>query len=371
MRLALRELRRQPTRFAVATLVLAVLAVLLMFIGSLLDGLLASQTGAYRAQRAELIVYSSDARTSVVRSRLTQPVLDAVAAVDGVTAVGGLGSAQLGARRGDQPNSRDLLSVAVLGYQTAPNGLPDTPPAAGEAIADDVLEADGVRRGDVLLVGPARTPVTVVGFVADTGFSGQATLWTSLDTWRSVVAANRPDLTLGEGTVQAAVVTVHGDAGEVARAIDQATDGATETLTRSAAIDAIPGVKQQRSTFNQIMGVTAFIALIVVALFFALITLERVGLYGILKAIGGSTRTLFAGVMAQAVIVALVASAIGVVVTVALGAVIPSGSIPFQVTTSRLLTSVGIVVLAAALGSVFSLRRVLRVDPAEAIGASG
>jgi len=36
MRLALRELRRQPGRFAIATLTL--IAVLLMFLGGLLDG---------------------------------------------------------------------------------------------------------------------------------------------------------------------------------------------------------------------------------------------------------------------------------------------------------------------------------------------
>ena len=79
---------------------------------------------------------------------------------------------------------------------------------------------------------------------------------------------------------------------EVAAAIDEATGDATETLTIADAVEALPGVSQQRSTFNQIIGVTVIVAVVVVALFFALITVERIGLYGILKAVGASVRTL-------------------------------------------------------------------------------
>ena len=43
MRLALRELRRRPGRFEVATTILTLVAVLLMFLGGLLDGLIRRQ----------------------------------------------------------------------------------------------------------------------------------------------------------------------------------------------------------------------------------------------------------------------------------------------------------------------------------------
>jgi len=372
MNLALRELRRRPGRFAVATAVLAVLAVLLMFLGGLLDGLLSRSTGAYRAQQADVIAYSSTARESLVRSRIDPELRTIVEAAAGVERVGGLGSIQLGARPGDEPDTRDLIGVALLGYELAPAGLPEEPPADGTVVADSSIEAEGVAEGDILLLGPRRTPVEVVGFVEDTGYAGQATLWASLATWREVTAANRPDKTFSEGAVQALVVraTDDADGADVADAIDEATGGATSSLTIDAAIEALPGVSQQRSTFNQIIGVTAVIALVVVALFFALITVERTSLYGILKAVGGSSSTLFAGVVAQAVVISLVASLLGVLSALALDAVIPAGALPFQVTTTRLLTSVVLMVAAAILGSAFSLRRVLRIDPAAAIGTA-
>ncbi|TFH19731.1 MAG: ABC transporter permease, partial [Acidimicrobiales bacterium] len=49
MKLALKELRRRPGRFATATVILTLIAILLMFLGGLLDGLIASSTGAIRA----------------------------------------------------------------------------------------------------------------------------------------------------------------------------------------------------------------------------------------------------------------------------------------------------------------------------------
>ena len=147
-------------------------------------------------------------------------------------------------------------------------------------------------------------------------------------------------------------------------------DGDTDSRRRETeAADAIGGVKQQRSVFNQIIGVTLAIAVVVVALFFALLTVERVGLYGVLKAIGARSRTLFAGVVAQAAVVALIAAAIGAGVrgrarrrrcrrAPSRTSSCPAGSssAPWRSCSQR------------SSGSAFSLRRVLRVDPASAIG---
>ena len=369
MRLALREMRRRPGRFVVATVILTLIAMLLMFLGGLLDGLTAGSTGALRAQQDELVVYSANSRDSLVRSRITPDVRDAVEGVVGPERVAGLGSVQLGARtKGAGP--RDLVSVVLFGYERAPRGLPGAVPGVGRVYADDSLRADGVRAGSVLRLGPARSPVRVIGFLEDSRYLGQGSLWGSLDTWRSVLAANRPGERVGDGVVQALVVSGMGsDAQATAEAVDRATGGVTSTLTIAQAIDALPGVAQQRTVFNQIIGVTVVIALIVVALFFALITVERTALYGVLKAIGARSGTLFAGVLLQAVVVTIIASAVGVAASLVLDAAIPAGSIPFVATPERLLSSVAYLLLAAAVGCAFSLRRVLRVDPASAIGS--
>jgi len=157
--------------------------------------------------------------------------------------------------------------------------------------------------------------------------------------------------------------------GDLAAAIDAATGGATKSLTRDAAVLALPGVKQQRDTFNQIIYSTLVVALAVVALFFSLLTLERTGLYGVLKAIGASSRRLFAGVVVQALVVATIAFVLGSALAVAAAAALPP-KVPLQLTPGRFVFTFVGVVLAAVLGSAISLRRVTRIDPAAAIGSA-
>ena len=366
MKLALKELRRRPGRFATATVILTLIAILLMFLGGLLDGLIASSTGAIRAQNADAIVYSGTAQASFVRSRIDPDLRAQVEAVDGVTEVGGIGNVQLGARvPGNGP--RDLASVALFGYELAPDGVPDAP-AYGQAWADETIKASGVTEGMVIEVGPARTPIEIIGFVEDTNFNGQSSLWASPDTWRDVLSANRPDAQLGPDVFQALIV--RGDGDGLPDAIDAATAGATDSYTVDEAVAAIPGVTEQQNTFNQIIGVTVAIALVVIGLFFALLTVERTSLYGVLKALGAKSSTIFAGLVAQAVVVTAIAAIVAGTLVVLLDVLLPAGSIPLLVTPGRIILSVALLLVAAVLGCSFSLRRVLRIDPASAIGTT-
>jgi putative ABC transport system permease protein len=366
VKLALTELRRRPGRFSTAAVILTLIAILLMFLGGLLDGLIASSTGAVRAQDADAIVYSDTAQASFVRSRIEPQTRAAVEAVPGVTEVGGIGNVQLGARiPGKGP--RDLAGVALFGYEIAPTGVPDAPPA-GQAWADDVLKADGVEVGMIIEVGPARSPIEIAGFVNDTTFNGQASLWASPETWRQVLSANRPDAQLGPDVWQALVV--RGDGDDLTALIDAATDGATQSFTVDEAINEIPGIRQQTATFNQIIGVTIVIALVVIGLFFALLTVERTSLYGVLKALGAKSSTIFAGLVAQAVVITAIASLIAGTLVVVLQLLLPPGSIPLLITPGRIILSTVLLLVAAVLGCSFSLRRVLRVDPASAIGTT-
>jgi putative ABC transport system permease protein len=167
---------------------------------------------------------------------------------------------------------------------------------------------------------------------------------------------------------QALLVDVAGgaDPEAVAAAIDAATDGATQTLTRTAAVRAMPGVEQQEQTFGYIRLVTLTVALVVVGLFLSFMTLERAPLYAVLKAIGASSRQLFVVLIVQVVMITLIAVLAAAGVTWALT------RIPFELPTlmrpERLVETLLALTATAVVGSTLSLRRVVRVDPADAIG---
>jgi putative ABC transport system permease protein len=354
-------------RFAIAGSSLLALSVLLLFLGGLLDGLYIGSTGLIRSQKAELIVFSSDSKDSLVRSRIDPGLRTTIESVEGVATTGGLGVALVGGR---VPGKEDLANLSVTGFELPVSSMPsDLQLQPGTALADRSLEGAGVKVGQTVEVGSAPTPVEVVGWVKDTDFLQQGGFFVEPATWREILARSRPDSNLPEGTFQAIAVDVAdgADAQAVADAIDSATGGATSTLTKEQAVRALPGIKEQNSTFSAIIYVTLFVAGLVVGLFFALLTLERLGLYAVFKAIGASSRQVFAGVITQSVSVAAVSFTLGALVMWLLTFVLPP-EVPVALVPSRLLQTGILLVVMSALGAAVSLRRVVRVDPASAIG---
>ena len=367
MLIALRELRRRPGRFAMATGALTLLTVLLLLLGGLLDGLYLGSTGAIRAQDADVFVYTREARSSFLRSRISPAIRGRVEAVAGAIDPGGIGLTLLGAR---VPGSSKLADIAVLGYER-PNSRVPSPPGPGEAWADERLRADGVEIGRRIEIGPALTPLVVKGFVSDTSFLLQGALWVEPGTWRALQRENRPDAAVADGVFQVLTVRARDgiDAKVLAARIDSATGGTTKSLTRSEAVLSLPGTRQQNSTFQGIIYVTFFVTALVIALFFALLTLERAALYGVLKAIGASSRHLAAGLLTQAVGVAFLGFAAGALLTAALAQAVPA-EVPLLFTTGRSASVAMGIVVAAVLGAAVSFRRLIRIDPASAIGGT-
>ncbi len=362
MRIAVRELIRQPGRFVSVGVALTLLVVLLVVLGGFLDGLELNQTGPYRAHEGRLLVFSDDSELLIARSRVDAQQADQVVAAEGVAAVGALDL--IGSTATDSRG--EIVDIVLFGYDLSTDVIPP-PPTDGGAVVDEALaDRNDVALGDTLLVGPTSEPVVVSAIVSDLS-QGSPTLWLATDRWREIVQLGNPAALPLEGITQALVVepsagTRLSDLAERLRRFD-----GIDAVTSDEAIDALPVVQSQSSTFRGIIGVTFVVTLLVVALFFALITLERVGLYAVLKALGARTGGLMAGISAQAVVVSLVALALGLGVSMVLVGFLPA-ELPVRLVPARLLQIAVGALLTALMGSLFTLRRVLRIDPAEAIG---
>ena len=366
MRVFFKELVRRPGRFLPVGGALTMLVVLLVVLGGFLDGLELNQTGPYRAHEGRLLAFSDQSDLLIQRSRVDTKQADALAKADGVAKVGALNQI---ASTAEDPDG-EIVDIVLFGYDLSTEVLP-SPPADGGAVIDSALaNRNDVAVGDTLLIGATSERVEVSDVVDDLS-QGSPTVWLSTERWRQVVESANPSSLLPAGVDQALVVQPSDDGLDqtqlttlAARLGDQA---GIDVATPDEVILALPVVQQQSSTFEGIIGVTFVVTLMVVALFFTLITLERVGLYAVLKALGARTRDLLAGISLQAVCVSVVALALGFALSVVFVNLLPA-NLPVRLVPNRMLqTGVG-VLLSALLGSLFTLRRVLRIDPAEAIG---
>jgi len=360
--IALKELRRRAGRFGPVLVAMTLLVILLVVLGAFLDGLASSQTGVLRAQGDRLIVVADDASLDPTRSALEPAVADDLAAIEDVQEVGWLSQINATASVVNEADDTLIEDIVLVGHDLGTETVP-APGASGEAVVDNQLAAlTGVGVGDEILVGPEQAPLTVTELVDDVSAGGPS-VWISTDAWLDLAATIDPT---SPPTRQVAVVetssSLDGTASEIVDAV-----GGVEVATVDEVIAADDVVTQQSGTFQGIIGVTFVVTLLVVALFFVLLTIERIRLYAVMKAIGARSRDLIGGLAAQAVVIATTALVLGIGISLALLQFVPP-DLPLVVVPSRLVVLAVATIVVAVLGALGTLRRILRIDPASAIG---
>jgi putative ABC transport system permease protein len=366
MKLAFAEMRRTTARFFSITAAVAFIVFLALILSALGDGLYLGQTGIYRASGADVFVFESDTGAQLSRSRLGADAQQELERA-GYTATGTLGTSTLATTLG----AGDQIQLSLIGASgvARPAELQEgrwPEPGSNEAVVDSQLLRRDLSVGDSLSIndGP---DLTVVGVARDAGY-GFDTAWTSIETWNAVRAEVRPELGGEADTVQAIAIDVaNGDAAAVIAAIDGL--GGFEAVTTTGAIEALPAAAQQKTTISAIVNTTFVVAALVIGLFFALVTLEKRTQFAVLKAIGMSNRTLLGGVFSQAVVASAVGFLLGYGLARLVGLVIPE-SVPALFLGSTALFVAVATLITGGVGALLSFRRIVKIDPATAIGGA-
>lgn len=373
MRIALAEMRRRRGRWVSIVGAVAFIVFLVLVLAALADGLYVGTTGALINGDSDALVYSTDGRRSLVRSELPVSDLPEIEGVSGVADVGTLGVLLTTATTAAAAEPFDAAVVGhTPGHAGEPKKLVDgrrpEPGEPGVVLSDSSLQAEGVSLGDTLTIVGASQPLTVVGFVEDSRYLLAHSLWVPLATWEALRIEVRPETARLEAFVQAFPILIDegADVESVAGAIDRAM-GSTETVTTDEAALSLPGVAQQESTFTAIIAASFIVVALVIALFFALVTLEKRGQFAILKAIGSSNVALLRGVLVQALIATIAGYAIGFVLARLLGLALPA-TVPVAFLPATAASLFLATVAMGGIGAAFSFRRVIRIDPASALG---
>jgi putative ABC transport system permease protein len=117
------------------------------------------------------------------------------------------------------------------------------------------------------------------------------------------------------------------------------------------------------STIDTLQRMLFIVGAVIIGAVVYLSSLERRRDFAVLKAVGSSSRWLFTGLAAQAVIVAILAAAIGVILLPLLARFV---SIPLVVPAYQYYALPGVAVVVGLIASLAGLRQAVRVDPAQA-----
>ena len=355
--LALIEIRRRKLQFGLVTAVVALIAYLIIMVTGLGLGLNQRAGTALLNLNGDLLAYASNANLSVIRSRLTDAQVADIEAASGVGRATPIG--YIAAVVEYAPGVSE--TAAVLGVVPGSFAEPDVVEGSPISGPDDVLvdrawaRQAGTAIGDrlPLPVGFATREFTVVGIVDQGFFFFQPAMYVELPAWQDIAYQGDPSQ-----RPAASVVLIQG------QDLTARSGTGWEVVSKQTAFNNIEGVQAQQSTVDALRYMGLLIGAVVIGVFFYVITLQKVSLLGILKAIGAPGTYLVVQGLLQVLIVSVVGAGVAVGLAVLTEAtLLSSDTVPIRFTTGAILTSSISVVVAGMVGAVLSARQVSSIDP--------
>ncbi|MFO6451289.1 MULTISPECIES: ABC transporter permease [unclassified Aeromicrobium] len=377
MFLALRELRFARGRFALMGAVISLISVLVVLLSGMSTGLVNDGVSGLKAMPVTAFAFDEGTMkdNAFSRSILEEDQLAPWRDAEGIDAAEPMGVSIVNSTT-DEDQQVDLTLLGV-----DPEGVLAPPTSSGEGlgtpdgiVVSETLKDDGVTIGTVVTLDRIDVELTVVGFT-----EGQATFghvdvaYLPLATWQLIGSnAVQPGAPTG-ATVAAAdyplfsaiAVRAQDGAEPDLAAIDEEAGTTSMTLTES--FSASPGYEAETMTLSMIQVFLYVICALVVGAFFTVWTIQRAGDLAVLRAMGASSRYLLRDSLAQATLVLVVFTGIGVAAGVAMGAVMPD-AMPFELEAGPIAAASALTIVLGLLGAAVSVLRITRIDPLAALG---
>lgn len=377
--LGLKEVWRNKGRFFLFSLVIALIAILVLFTAGLGEGLASANKEYLEKLDAELLTFQSDTGYSTIESRIEFRKVNRIRRLPGVADAGPIAfsNVKLVLDNGPEP-----MDVSFIGVEP---GRPGAPPAV---VGDDlrsksakvvlidrrVAEDAGVGVGDFITIKSTQGTddelysLRVTGITGGQQFFFRPSIFVSLPVWDLY----RPKADPGAYSSQPAVnvIAIRADNPAAIATIPAAISAVLddlETTDIKTAYESSPGYSAQQSTLNTIKGFTFLIGTLVIGGFFQIQTLQKIPQIGMLKAIGTPNRVVAAASILQIIFVTVFGVLIGGIVTFGLTLGMPSG-VPILFTGTSILIATLSLLLIGPIGGMVSIRMALKVEPLSALG---
>jgi len=264
----------------------------------------------------------------------------------------------------------EVEQVAVVGIEP---GRPGTPrdvegplPGPGEAIATGSGFAAGFEVGQRVTLGS--TDVTVVARTAGAAFNALPTLYLPMDDYAALLTAR----TGSAGPVPLSYVAVRADgvsAEELADRLNETVEG-VRALDRAAAVDALPRIETISRSFGVLYILLFIVVTVVTGVFFLILTVQKRRALVLLRAVGAERRDLARLGLVQ--VLAVVGFGVLVGPGMAIGLLAAArDTFGASLDLATTLRSGAAVLLLSLIAAGAALRRVLVIEPVEAVRPGG
>lgn len=378
MFLALRELRFARARFGLMGGVIALIAVLMVLLSGLSSGLVNDGVSGLKAMPATAFAFNEGTKTdnAFSRSVVDESQAEAWRSQPGVEDVTLMGSTMMNGATGDGTQVDLSLFGVESGSFLAPEiGEGRASSAPNEIVVSSTGADEGLELGSVVTLDRIGTELTVVGYTNGQATFGHVTIaYLPLPTWQYITGGDAAPGTPTEADVASAqrdtastVALLAEDGADIDFAAgDEAAGTVTSSLKES--FNASPGYSAETLTLQMIQVFLYAICALVVGAFFTVWTVQRKHELAVLRAIGASTAYLLRDGLAQAAIILVGFTALGVLAGLGMGSALSGTAMPFALEAAPIGLATALTIFLGLLGAAAAIIRISRVDPLAALG---
>ncbi|WP_251845858.1 ABC transporter permease [Enterococcus faecium] len=356
MFLALNEIMHSKLRYALVAGVMFLIAYLVFFLTGLAYGLAQDNRTAVDKWEADSIVLSKDANSNLGMSMITKKIAEEVEG----------GKVAYLAQTPGVVTSKDSteegkINVSFFGIDKNQFIMPNLVEGKAfdnddEAVGDISLKEEyGLAVGDTVKLSGSDKTFKLTGFTDHAKFNVSPVLYTTINAYQEI-RFEKED-TSENARINAIVVR-----GKISNLPED-----LEQIKISKFINELPGYNAQVLTFGFMIGFLIVIAAIVIGIFIYVLTMQKINIFGVMKAQGITGGFIARSVVAQTFILSFVGILLGLLGTVGISLVLPD-AVPFQSNWLFFGVISLLMLVVAVLGALFSVRTIVKIDPLKAIG---
>ncbi|NLB99103.1 MAG: ABC transporter permease [Lactobacillales bacterium] len=372
MFLARKELWFSKKRFFLIGFIIVLITWLVFVLSGLGNGLSDLGTAVIRYSDLDVAVFEKDSELTLGKSTLPESVVAEALEVEGVEEAASIATAAGAIYRGVNVDEETGKKTAVLFVGIEPGSFMEPKTISGEnldeaepnrVLVDESLMREGFKLNDKITLNGVGTEYTIGGFVSNKTLNHMPAIFVTMDTLRGFKYMV-PGSDMGiEKPISAVFLKGNNiDTEELTAAID-----GIETGSIKETLNGIPGYSAESGTINLMLWLLIFISAFVIAVFFYVLTTQKVNQFGVMKAIGASNGFIIKSVVSEVFLLSGISILIGVGLTYLMTLVLPE-DMPFTL-LPNLVMLYGVILLATSLiGSLFSIRSIIKIDPITALG---
>lgn len=372
MFLASKELWFSKRRFFLIGFIIVLISWLVFMLSGLGNGLSDLGTAVIRYSYMDLAVFEEEAEFTLGKSTLPQSVVDEAEQLDGIEEAAGISTAPGSILQGASADEASGKKTTVLFIGVEAGSFLEPAILSGEALeadqpnrvlVDSSLMAEGFELGDTITLSGIGTEYKISGFVDNQKLNHMPAVYVTLDTLREFKYLV-PGSDMGiEKPINAVFLKGKDlDREHIATNID-----GIEVANKKETLNGVPGYKAESGTINLMLWLLIFISAFIVAVFFYVLTTQKVQQFGVMKAIGASNGFVIQSVVSQVFILSTVSILIGIGLTHVTTLVLPEG-MPFNLLPEMVVTYSLVLLATSLIGSLFSVRSITKIDPITALG---